>query len=77
MDENRDREVECANNMTFAMDDIDECWNGEDGVKEEEVNADRSDEFGEAVYGRDGLPAVWVEGEVFGTFFDCDGSSEK
>lgn len=76
-DENRDREVKCANNMTFVMDDINDCWNGPDGVQAMQMNADRSDDFGQAVYGLDGLPAVWVEGEIFGSFFDCDGSSDK
>jgi hypothetical protein len=79
MDSNKQREMDCAKNMTLDYDAISECWSGREGIDLMESEADRSDEIAEKVglYGLKGLPLVLIDGELFSSFFDCDASSEK
>jgi hypothetical protein len=73
--ESLQREQTCAKNLTMDWTVINECWNGEEGVKLMQQDADKCDGMVER-YGLQGLPVVWVDGVLFSHFFDCSGNQD-
>jgi hypothetical protein len=67
---------ECAESLSLAWEDIDGCANSEEGDIlhwESTIVGNDSD----VVYGMQGLPVVWVDGEAISDFWDCDSFSTK
>jgi len=75
-DENKELEQRCAEEQNLDYDEIKTCWQGDEGVYFMQSDADACDEL-PFTYGIKGLPVVWVNGELFSRFFDCDASTEK
>lgn len=69
-------EQQCAKSHEMDWGVISECWTGPEGVKLMQSDADKSDAVDEG-YGLQGLPVVWVDGELFSVFFDCNNSKPE
>ena len=70
------RAQECAQQLGLLWDDIDACAGGEQGdILHWESTAVGND--ADVVYGMEGLPVVWVDGETISEFWDCDSYSTQ
>jgi len=68
-------EQACASNHTMSWEVISTCWNGTEGVRLMQQDADRGDAIVDR-YGMKGLPVVWIDGKLFSHFWDCDNSKK-
>jgi len=66
----------CAESAGMEWAEIRECWEGEEGKQLAQIDADRGDAI-EELYGKRGLPVVWVGGSVVSTDMDCAGSTKE
>jgi hypothetical protein len=69
-------EQECAKNHTMSYEVISNCWKGSEGVALMQQDADRGDAKVD-LYGKEGLPVVWINGTLLSHFFDCDISKKS
>ena len=66
-----ERERECAVKYNYDWDELYQCFKNGTGLYETWLSMKRGNDNGE-VYGKQGLPVVWVNGTLFSKFWDCN-----